>query len=419
MVPWRSRAEPYLLPVMVVLTVAYARVSSSAFLTAGSWLAVTARTGELLFIIGPLCALSGAWEGARWRRSGWDSWGVVRGGVVRHAQALWPTLVLGAIGLAAALAALSPAAIGAPGLPDARLLGIYLLVTVAHASVGYLLGCSLHPALSVPVAPILSYLWLAYSGAISVIWPRHLAGMYLADCCAIDQVPALRALLAVPLAAGAVIGACLLLSGVRRVVAVSGWLATTAAMGAAVMLVLPLGPEPVEPRHGRLDCAGTRPVVCLWPEQAVDGDRIRATLRTGYASLSSAGLTLPGLLTAEEPAGSDRLLVPAAVSLSRDELLTYLGAGILPDLTPDCGADRLASDAAVRDQLVGWLAVTAGADLRSLSGRLAPEDLRLVRQVRRLPATAQLRWFRASQRAVEECRARPDVALGLPRRVTS
>ncbi|MEV8515364.1 hypothetical protein [Dactylosporangium sp. NPDC051484] len=275
---WRGRADTYLVVPLVVLVLLLAGPAKE-FITYGYWPAAVAKADMLLYVVAPLCAIAGAWEGGRFRRGGIRCWAVVRPMWRIVLNSLGPTLVMAAVGVALAVGVMAPAAASAPGLPDVRLIGVYLLVVTAHILVGYGLGVWLAPALALPISLGLSYVWLAYPAAIEPFWVRHLNGFSFESCCNIADVPATRALIGSTLVALGVVAAVLLaLSGGRRLLA--GAAATfVLAFGAAVTVVWPLGPEANQPRAGSPRCAGDRPALCLWPEQEAARGRIDAAAR--------------------------------------------------------------------------------------------------------------------------------------------
>lgn len=61
----------------------------------------------------------------------------------------------------------------------------------------------------------------------------------------------------------------------------------TALLLVAVTVALPLGPAVSGPRDGAPRCAGQRPTLCLWPEQA--RDVIHPVLASAYSRLGDVG----------------------------------------------------------------------------------------------------------------------------------
>ncbi|HEX5541508.1 MAG TPA: hypothetical protein VFX60_08075 [Micromonospora sp.] len=407
LVPWRSRAETYLIAPLVILTVAYGGSAASRHVTEGYWTAVIAKAGLLLFIIAPICALAAAWEGARYRRGELHDYPALRPQWQIVAVAVAPSMLLGVLGVSLASVMLAPRAVGAPGIPNPWLLLVYLLVVAAHVMVGYTIGRWFLPAIALPAALLGSYVWLAYPAGITPAWLRHLNGLSFEACCAIDQMPATRAMIGTGvLASGVIITVVVALrSGrVSRLIG-AGCLVLSGAV--AVGAVWPLGPSAAEPRTGQQSCAGESPTICLWPEQEGARQTIDQTLRPAYANLAAAGIALPPTVATQDTPATDQLFVPMEAVPRSTDLLWSLIVSIVPNTTPECAVTGPHLGAEALGPISAWLALTAGMPAAELESAVPPEDIALANRVRSLPGQQQLAWYEANRAAANDCTARP------------
>ncbi|WP_434743133.1 DUF7224 domain-containing protein [Micromonospora sp. SH-82] len=401
---WRGRAEPYLLVPLVALVVLQgAQVVDTA--TPGYWAAAVAKANLMLFIVVPICAVSAAWEGSRHRGGRIETLAVARPVWQVVLVALAPTVALGLVGITAALAATAPAAQGAPGHPYPWLILVYVLVLVGHTVVGYGLGRWLPPALALPAGLAGSYVWLAYPGAIEPLWIRHLNGLSFEGCCAIDQAPAVRAMLATGLfAVGLVVGTLIALLDTRRT-RIAGAATFAALLGLAVTAALPLGASSGAPRPGAPRCTDADPVLCLWPEQERVRPVVHPALSSAYDRLVAVGLPLPTVVTAADVTRPDAVFValpPGAVG--RDAVLSLVSS-LVPDTVPDCALRGEWPGADSRAALAVWMALVAGVPAAELGA--PPELVDLGIRVRRLDDGQQLAWYRANLPPLADCTTRP------------
>ncbi|MFG2040453.1 hypothetical protein [Dactylosporangium sp. NPDC048998] len=388
---WRTRAETYAtVPLLALVLLQGAAAVGTA--TPRYWTAATAKADLMLFIVVPLCAACAAWEGARHRIGRIDTLTMVRRSWQVALVAVAPTLVMGLLGIAAALAATAPAAAGAPGLPDPWLIVVYLLVMAGHTLVGYGLGRWLPPALALPISLAGSYVWLAYPAAIEPFWIRHLNGLSFEGCCAIDQSPSPRALSASALFAVALgAGVLIALAGTRRMRA-GGAAALAVLLVVAATVALPLGPSAGAPRTGAVRCDGSKPVLCLWPEQESSRSLIHAALASAYARLVDVGMPLPAVVTAKDADTHDAIFVVLAARPERRDVVLSLIASAVPDTVPDCATRGEWPGANNRGALMVWMALAAGVPVSDLADVAPPEFIDLASRVRQLTGEQQLAW---------------------------
>ncbi|MER7005313.1 hypothetical protein ABT297_20015 [Dactylosporangium sp. NPDC000555] len=403
---WRTRAETYATaPLLALVLLQGSAVVGTT--TPLYWTAATANADLMLFIVVPVCAAVAAWEGARHRIGRIDTMTIVRRSWQVALVAVAPTLVMGLLGIAAAVASTAPAAVGAPGLPDPWLIAVYILVMAGHTVVGYGLGRWLPPALALPISLAGSYVWLAYPAAIEPFWIRHLNGLSFEGCCTIDRSPSPRALLATAVFAVA-LGAGVLsaLAGTRRMRAVGGAALTVLSI-VAVTVALPLGPSADAPRGGSVRCEGSKPVLCLWPEQEGSRGLVHAALASSYARLADVGMPLPAVVTAREAEARDAIFVGLAARPEPRDVVLSLVAGAVPGTVPDCATRGEWPGANSHVALTAWLALAAGVPASDLDGVAPPELIDLASRVRRLSNERQLAWYHANLAPLQDCTTQP------------
>ncbi|MFF4922500.1 hypothetical protein ACFY4B_18135 [Kitasatospora sp. NPDC001261] len=399
--PWRSiiRISSAVRAVPVVLVwIAMYSGKMTGWITDGYWPSVTAQSSFLLNFTAPAVAACGAWEGLRVRQSAVLGTAPTRSATAIALPLLAPTLALGTVSVLAALALFVPQAGGIPGWSVPVIILLELLVVLAHTVAGYVLGQMLPRLLAVPLTLIASFLWMAYPSTLDAFWVRQLNGRNLTECCALDQVPATRAVLAPAVVAVGMVGAAWIwtrLRGNNRITAILALAATTAA---GAWIAAPLGYRAAQARpQSEQTCTTTAPRVCLWPEQEADAARITDWALEAQQRLNAAGLTQTATVS------------PLSARPGKDEVQSLVALGYLPNGAPDCAKEPFArwpgSEAVA--PLSSWLKLTAGVTPRTVEGRYRPQEVQLARQVMALPQAEQLTWFRKNADTVGRCDVKP------------
>ncbi|NYT94260.1 hypothetical protein [Salinispora sp. H7-4] len=412
--PWRARAEIYVTGPMLALVLLQGTAVADT-VTSGYWMGAVAKANLMLFILVPLCAVCAAWEGARHRGGGVNELGIARPVWVVAAVAVAPTLVMGVLGVAAAVVSTAPAAVGAPGGPPLGLIGAYLVVMAGHTIVGYGLGRWLPPALALPASLGGSYVWLAYPAAVEPFWIRHLNGLSFESCCSIAYQPDGRAVLATVLfAVGIGVGTLIALGG-SRLSRIGGAVSGTALLLVAVTVALPLGPAVGGPRDGAPRCAGQRPTLCLWPEQEQARDVIHPVLASAYSRLGEVGLMLPETVTSDVRAAdtkqgnaAEAVFIGPPARPDPQVVVWSLANSFVPDTLPPCAAHGRWPGVDNRAALAVWVALAAGVPASTLDSTAPPELIDLVVRVRQqLDNEQQLAWYRANLVPMGDCTTQP------------
>ena len=407
--PWftqlRTSLAAWLSLPLICGIVLYAQGDLVQWATTGYWESASGKAAYLLFMIAPAAALAGAWEGGRIRRARVAGWAPARSQLRIATAHLLPVFAMVAVGVTAAFAATASTALGAPGFPDPWMILLCLAVGCSHAVLGYAAGLLLPVPVSLPLCLAVSYVWTAYTGTVEPLWLRYLTGMYLDDCCALDQVPKTGVLVSpVVMALGLATAGGLLIAARRRLPAALGAVVAVAVgFALAAWPVHHLGADPTRARTGT-QCAGTGPQICLWPEQQRAADRIRLTVRTGYARLAAAGLHLPDIVKASDDARQHgALTLLASTSPTTQEITDDLSQAILPADPPACSEDTPYPGNAAYGPLQAWLDLAQGGTGQLLAGEVTATDIQLAEHVRALPRDEQLSWFAADMNSLTHC----------------
>ncbi|MFF1909116.1 hypothetical protein [Kitasatospora sp. NPDC058218] len=399
--PWRTvirtSAALRAAPVALVWILMYSG-KMTGWITDGYWPSLTAQSTFLLNFTAPAVAACGAWEGLKVRRSAILDTAPARSATAIALSALAPVLVLGTLSVLAALAVFLPQTSGVPGWPTPVIITVELLVVLAHTAVGYALGLTLPRLLAVPFALVASFLWMAYPSTLDAFWVRQLNGRNLTECCALDEVPALRAVGAPAVAVLGLLAAAWIWTAVRdgrRLIAVVALAATTAA---GAWIAAPLGYRAATARPAsEQTCTTATPRVCLWPEQKAEAANITEWATQAQQRLHAAGLTEATTVS------------PLSTRPSRDEVQSLVALGHIPNRAPQCAMERNGRWPGVEAvaPLSSWLKLTAGVTPRTVEGRYREQEVRIAGQVMTLPHDEQLAWFRANADALNRCDTKP------------
>jgi len=391
---------------LLVPTVFAYGVDMRPFAEEGYWSSVSGKVSFGLTFVGPACAVCGAWEAGRLRRARVFAWAPARGRLRVTVDALVPVLLLGLAGVIAGLVAAWPAVAGAPGGPNPLIALTWGMVIVGHTAWGFLLGHFLIAPAAIPTAAMTAYVWMAYPATLSNPWVRHLNGVSLESCCALDQEPSTRVVAGVcVLAAGSVLAVSIAVAGPRRAAtyAIASAVVAVSGVGGALS-VHTMGTEAVQTRDNGGTCSGTAPRVCLWPEQGDGARGIGDRLRTSHAALVAAGIDLPGTLTTTDPPAPDRLRLWLTAHPTGQEAVMALAAAMLPAGPPECARQgRPYAAYAAYAPTLAWLGLTAGAAPGAETDRIQPRDWQLAAHVREFATAQQLAWYTTNRDALATC----------------
>ncbi|MBT2401639.1 hypothetical protein [Streptomyces sp. ISL-100] len=318
---------------------------------------------------------------------------------------------LGIVGMAVA-ASLTIAVTGpGSGLPPLGVALMWLIILVAHGMAGFLLGKRLPLVVATPLALILSFVLTAYPAALEPLWLRHMVTGGASSCCALDQSLDWRAAAsATVLALGIIAAAALALTALRRrtrTVAATGLLVAGLLGSGGLAYGLPADPATARSAD-ELQCAGSDPRVCLWPELATHAEMIRQNASEARKRLQRAGIVVPRELTMQDRPGPQALFIGAWPQPTPSVVRTGVGTALLPAEPPTCAqnGDPFPGETAF-GPVASWLALTAGADKEETAARYGEGETAVAQRVMRASAAQQLTWFRHNNQALRNCTSKP------------
>jgi len=400
----RSSSATVVAPLLVGFVLLALDDDLTAWVTTGYWLSATGGASFALPFAATACAGIGAWEGTRLQRGRVFDQAPARSALAITFPVLLPAVAAGLLGMAAAVLMSATAAGVGPGLPHPGFVAVWVLVLGANTLVGYLLGCRFGPLIAVPLALIGAFIANAYPSSWHILWLRHLIGGGLSGCCAVDQSVDTRALWAATVFTAALcLAAALLIHHRASAAAVAAAVLVTAAGGGGAALVAyDLAADPVQARpETELVCRGDRPRICLWPE-VTDPRTVRDRTRQATIRLRDAGVAVPATLTMAAHPGEGAAKLAILPDDDPTEIPAGIASGLLPPI-PACVEKGQPYPFEASGPVGAWLSLTAGAQPRHLTGRVAPRDLALAQQVRAQPRPVQLRWYQTNLHALETC----------------
>ncbi|TFD65364.1 hypothetical protein [Cryobacterium ruanii] len=276
------------------------------FLVQRYWPALLTAGGSAAPLALPLAAVIAAVQGHRHGRRAASSDGS-RKRVARAAWSMAPVLASLLLGyLVVVLLSLLVSGLPATGSPSALIVPLsFAGLALGAVAIGFALGTVLPPVVAVPVAGALLCAWysMPFDGAV-LAW-RNVTGAGLTQCCLwVDVVPHPQAQL-IAIASGAALAVItLLLVAVRP-----GMLRSVSFVGVALSIVAILvAVAPSVPALGQasqigrdlteLQCQGTSPQVCLWPEQEAEFiTAIRPVVTQAFQRGVAAGLPMRAAVT--------------------------------------------------------------------------------------------------------------------------
>jgi len=336
--------------------------------------AATAAASGTIPFVGAFVGGAAAWEGARLRRSG--VWGGpwVRGDARIAAGAMAGPIAAGLLAILVAVV-VSLIRVGA-STPDLEIVGVLALDIFTYACLGFALGVLVPSALSVPLAVLLPFIWLAFVPAMYPVWLRHLTGMYR-DCCGIAESLAPRALVAsVAVDLGVVVAATVAvrvrLPGRPRLLSALAVLTAASVVGVSAASGMTYAPV-VARDPSLLTCSTNNAVrLCLWPEHRDQADLLTTAIGDVVTSWKAAGIDSPTSVTEawdSQPTGTLSVRLPD--HLSKDGVIFAMATGMLPP-APNCGVATTGGIAFA--YLEAWYAAAGGISSDSLERLDFPGD---------------------------------------------
>lgn len=406
----RASAVIYLTPLVVIFGYLYAKDNVLPNLASGYWPRATSAIATLLFVIVPACSVTGAWEGARHRRLGPTLAGASRSQLRIAWHALLPAFTIGALGMAVGAALFLPRGFSAPGHPTFVVLLVIAAILAGYSALGYALGRLLHPLISLPLVLFGGFWCIAYPPALYPVWVGKLTGGELNDCCAIENVPDWRALLAPTLLAAGMFLAWAAVVVLRKRISQMGVASSALAVSLvlACLTVHTMGAYADSPRDvDEMACAGTAPRVCTWPEQAAEAAQIRSVVTSGWKHLAAVGVQVPLTVSSSLADTRPDVLPMGSVGdggpLPDKLILRNFGEAVAPHGAPACYRTHHWAGQSSGGPLTAWVELTVGLPDREVLIDTGSSAVEVAERVRAYPAAVQRDWYRYNTAQLHVC----------------
>ncbi|GAA0443611.1 DUF7224 domain-containing protein [Streptomyces olivaceiscleroticus] len=410
----RSSSAAWLAPLLAAFVAFLLRDDLVANVTAGYWPSVFGAAAFALPFVTPACAAAGAWEGSRIARGNVAAWAPAKGGLAIAWPLLLPVVVLGLLGMGIAVGFTLTEAAPTGGTPPLGVAGMWLVILLANAMAGFLLGRKLPLVIAAPLALILSFVLTAYPATLEPLWLRHMVTGGVNDCCSLDQTLSWRAVVsATVLAAAVILAAALALTATsKRAVRLGATGLLTVGLLGSGALAYGLPADPVNARSTTaLTCSGSNPQVCVWPELSSDLPTIQRDAADARQRLRRAGLSVPVKLTMAEHPGAGAQYIGSWDQATADNVRIGIAAGLLPANPPACAAKGDFPGEVAFGPLTAWLSLTAGASKGEVAGRYGQQETALAAQIRTTPVAQQRAWFQRNEPALHNCTTKPQLKL--------
>lgn len=353
-------------------------------------LAATSHAEAAIWLLAPLAAMCGAWEGFRLRRVAWLEQPRRRSLATIAGWSIAPVIVVSVVTFLAGVAVEV-----LPLMPDLRVTGLGLLLLLAWTVLGFGVGLVTHAIVSLPTMMVAGYCWFSLPAAYEPLWMRHLTGD-LAACCSVetDLAPAVLVAAGTVAVGLALTGVALIRSRLPSRAAMWRALAPApliAALAISTPLIDDLGPIPAVARDVGMECAGSEPTVCVYPERDGLLDELSAVASESYRRWEHLGFTGPARLS------EDRRAFPGAWPLhtyngwERPQLTRAVVEAVLPRSFRRCDTERKAARRSMR-RLSTWLALTAGLDHDDVRATHGKQTFHAASRITTLPERRQRAW---------------------------
>ncbi len=447
MLPITRRPAWWLLAPGVILAALYVHQYVSAERVLADAQAAVAASGLLLIFAASLVSVSAAVEVGRDRSSRGVAEVAVRGKIIVACARLWPSLVAGAlIQLVGILLLLGKAGSSPNRFPVLIAVGLFSALFF-HAGIGMFLGTWLRARFAVPLALVVSYIWLGFAWSFDFVPVRYLAGLALEGCC--SPVETLDVAAVYSLMAFSVLGFfgfVLLAMGVsgRKILprGKAAWLRVTAGLLVLVLaaslglfIARQVAATPVKARPlSEAECSATVPEVCLFPTQLARGDT-RPVYADTFEALEHHGMRkitkVYSTSTAQVPVLSDEGVanVMAAPGQSRTRAVESAASTYADALTYiECPQETSADVYGWAEVLKAWSVQTAAQEVLAPNERAGLPDTSMLESVsipdetdffgqwsklRKLDETSQTQWVTAAYDQLSTCRLPDAVSAGV------
>lgn len=300
------------LAVFLFFVLAFGRQNMDGVRAASSWDVAVETGNTMIALVGPMVAGKAAWDLSALRKgqvfqypNAHSHWRVI-------GRELLPTMVWGMACMAIMQGLCTRYARDSFRVADAIVLLTAALMVVGLTLFGAVCGMVLPRLWATAVTVVVVFFGLLFPSAVQPMWIRHLNGYE--DALGVpNTMLSVRAVCAPVLTYTALAVLCIAVLEVaaqramgrmgavaRRLV--PSFTASMALMAAAVALVLPFGAAPVSARDTSTVCERSGSTkVCVWPEHEWYLPNVVDDVRAFNASLSAAGIAVPGLVSERIP----------------------------------------------------------------------------------------------------------------------
>lgn len=365
-------------------------------------LAATSHAEAAIWLLAPLAGMCAAWEGYRLRRAGWLEQPRGRSLVTVVGWSIAPVIVVSwATFLAGVVVEVLPL------MPDLRVTVLGLLLLLGWVVLGFGVGLVTHAIVGLPTMMVAGYCWFSLPSAFEPVWMRHVTGE-LGACCSVetDLAPAVLAAAGTVALGLALSGAVLIRSNLPSRGAT--WRALSpvpliAALAISTPMINDLGPVPAVKRDVSMECAGSAPAVCVYPERDGILNDIVSVASDSYEVWEDRGFTGPARLSEDGRAFPGAPPLHTYTGWGRPQLTRAVVEAAVPRSFRRCDVDRRAARRSSRG-LSAWLALTAGLDRSEVRAAYGKPAFDVAAPIASLPERRQRAWVARKLATFGQCR---------------
>ncbi|CAL9561933.1 hypothetical protein SUDANB126_04656 [Streptomyces sp. enrichment culture] len=300
----RSGSVRWAAPVVLLLTLFYYMAGETAPLSSYYHYAPTIVAEPLTSLYALAYAVAAAlacWESGRLRSARIWSLAPARSRYLIAANVLAPVILLSWLVLLAPPAISLVRSATMPSLDSLRLPLAAMVLCVAHAVLGFAVGCRVPRVIATPIVAVVDWVAVAFTSAVLPYWPRHVSGQF--GSIGFGEVPSLVAAGVPVLLAGGVA------AGLMILWLPYGWRALRVAVAAAVAVGGVFGAyrtaadwpatPPLTAGNVAMKCAGSAPRMCVPEFNARHLPQVQRDTAKALRVLRDAGATSaqPRLIT--------------------------------------------------------------------------------------------------------------------------
>jgi hypothetical protein len=300
----RSGSVRWAAPVILLLTALYYVVGEKAPLSSYYHYApsIVAEPLQTLYALAYATAAALAcWESGRLRSARIWALAPARSRYLIAANALAPVIVLSWLVLLLPPAISLARSATAPSIDSLRLPFAGMVLCIAHAILGFAVGCWIPRVIGTPIVAVADWVTVAFTRAVLPYWPRHVSGQF--SSIGFGEMPDLVTVGVPILLAGGVA------AGLMILWLPYGWRALRVVVAAAVAVGGVVGAQrtasgwsaapPLTAGHVVMDCTGSAPRMCVPEFNARYLPRLQQDTAKALRTLRDAGATsaVPRLIT--------------------------------------------------------------------------------------------------------------------------